>query len=156
MKRQHPTNHNLFWCPKCQTYKARGEFGKNAKLFHGIRGHCKCCCNQMEKNRVKDRDRVNKQKRDWCQRTDHYATHADYYREKAIKNNVKWMLKNPEREKLIKNKNSKRQRDKLADSYIKDKLHRCNKKISRTTIELKRTAITIKRIEREMINELAG
>lgn len=34
MKRQHPDNPELFWCPKCETYKDRGEFHK---------GHMEAC-----------------------------------------------------------------------------------------------------------------
>ena len=150
MKRQHPTDPNLFWCPKCGTYKVREEFGKNTKLFHGIRGHCKCCCNQSEKNRKKDRERINKQRRDWRKRTGEYASHMNYYRAAAIKNNTKRMLQNPEREKLIKNNNSKKRRDNLRDSYV---AHCCRVSFpnpSPETIELKRQQIIMKRTLKQL------
>jgi hypothetical protein len=42
-KRQHPDNPELFWCPRCETYKARGEFTSNNKNTLGVGGECKDC-----------------------------------------------------------------------------------------------------------------
>ena len=39
MKRQHPDNPELFWCPKCETYKVRESFGKTKRLP----GYCLAC-----------------------------------------------------------------------------------------------------------------
>ena len=43
MKRPHPTDPNLFWCPKCEGYKDIGEFYKNKYTYHKISGYCKKC-----------------------------------------------------------------------------------------------------------------
>lgn len=43
MKRQHPTDPNLFWCPKCKTYKARGEYDSCKTTRYGIGVYCKEC-----------------------------------------------------------------------------------------------------------------
>lgn len=43
MKRQHPTDPNLFWCPKCRTYKERHEFHKAARGIYGVKAYCKEC-----------------------------------------------------------------------------------------------------------------
>lgn len=44
MKRQHPTDENLFWCYKCKTFKHRREFHKDNRSIHGIQGQCRECC----------------------------------------------------------------------------------------------------------------
>ncbi len=46
MKRQHPTDPNLFWCPKCQGYKARGDFYKWGDRPIVIDSRCKRCRSQ--------------------------------------------------------------------------------------------------------------
>ncbi|MFA6315660.1 MAG: hypothetical protein WC648_04835 [Candidatus Paceibacterota bacterium] len=43
IKRQHPTDPNLFRCPRCETYKEKEEFHKNCGLPHDIRSMCKRC-----------------------------------------------------------------------------------------------------------------
>lgn len=43
MKRQHPTDPNLFWCPKCRAYKARSEFNNKKTNHNGINSYCKAC-----------------------------------------------------------------------------------------------------------------
>lgn len=43
MKRQHPTDPNLFWCPKCKTYRGKGEFGKDKNDPNGIASWCIIC-----------------------------------------------------------------------------------------------------------------
>lgn len=47
IKRQHPTDVSLFWCPKCQTYKKKGDFAKRAKDKNGIQSRCKKCNNNL-------------------------------------------------------------------------------------------------------------
>lgn len=43
MKRQHPINPNLFWCPKCKTYKSREAFTPRYDGPTPVRGYCKKC-----------------------------------------------------------------------------------------------------------------
>lgn len=43
MKRQHPTDPNLFWCPTCRKFRAKVKFYKCARKFHGISGECADC-----------------------------------------------------------------------------------------------------------------
>jgi hypothetical protein len=43
MKRQHPTDPNLFWCQKCLKYKVREEFNKHKSKPFGINSWCKKC-----------------------------------------------------------------------------------------------------------------
>jgi len=100
MKRQHPDNPNLFWCPKCQTYKARGEFHENKSLGHGGL-HCPCKVCRKDESRLrrinhkaflKVKDREYQQK-NWgahlnrCKK--HYSRSitelSDWYIKQAIK-----------------------------------------------------------------------
>jgi hypothetical protein len=41
--RQHPTDNNLFWCPKCKAYKPRNEFNINRSVKCGLHSPCKKC-----------------------------------------------------------------------------------------------------------------
>jgi len=45
MKRQHPENPDLFWCPKCETYKAKDEFHNNKNNLFQIGSWCRKCTN---------------------------------------------------------------------------------------------------------------
>jgi hypothetical protein len=53
MKRQHPDNPDLFWCPKCKTYKARREFGYARDRKQNIAAVCKLCNNNWGKTKKK-------------------------------------------------------------------------------------------------------
>jgi len=66
VKRQHPTDPDLFWCPKCSQYKKRGEFLKSKQTKCGLYGHCKRCCAVLRiiSNR-KNKETVNKRNREW-------------------------------------------------------------------------------------------
>lgn len=43
MKRQHPENPGLFWCPKCREYKQRLEFHRSKNDLNGIASPCIAC-----------------------------------------------------------------------------------------------------------------
>ena len=43
MKRQHPDDPDLFWCPKCETYKTREKFSINKSDLNGIANYCRSC-----------------------------------------------------------------------------------------------------------------
>jgi len=58
MKRQHPDNPNLFWCPKCGTYKEREEFYIDKSRYSEISGECKKCI--IERTRKNHRRAVTR------------------------------------------------------------------------------------------------
>jgi len=43
LKRQHPEDPNLFWCPNCKSYKPREEFSVNSSRKSGLQSKCKEC-----------------------------------------------------------------------------------------------------------------
>ena len=52
MKRQHPTDPNLFWCPKCWGYKGKDGFYKDIHDFNGISHRCVECEKALEYARI--------------------------------------------------------------------------------------------------------
>jgi len=168
MKRQHPTEPNLFWCPKCQTYKAREEFNLN-QLW------CKLCQSvaykqwaQRNKDRKKEYQAIwTKQHPDNVKKHNQtgYKKHKKERNFKAAKYNKEHptqvketMRRNYEKyrdDRLLSSKiNHQKRKESLTDVYVKMLLNEQGLAVSLANIELKRTAIQIKRIEREMINEL--
>lgn len=63
MKRQHPDNPNLFWCPKCRTYKVRGEF-YIAKNSGSVASRCKSCRSEYQRYQNEKYPHVEKMRRD--------------------------------------------------------------------------------------------
>lgn len=49
MKRQHQTDPNLFWCPKCQMYKTRAEFPPSMRRKYAIDIYCRYHRNAIAK-----------------------------------------------------------------------------------------------------------
>jgi len=119
MKRQHPTDPNLFWCPKCQTYKAREEFSRNKSLFNGIAKYCKICFKIF--------------------RDINYQRHISVHQERSKVNGKTQKHKN------LVISYMKRRRDTLSSGYIAEKLNRSRLPVSPETIELKRQQIIMKR-----------
>jgi hypothetical protein len=54
MKRQHPTDPNMFWCPKCQGYKTKREFSGNKSKSFGIANYCRKCSALYSRKRYFD------------------------------------------------------------------------------------------------------
>lgn len=123
MKRQHPTDPNLFWCPKCKTYKARVCFHVNKSLFNGVAKYCKECFKIF--------------------RDINYSRHIDDHRKRAIANGK------TQKHKSLVISYMKRRREALKDPYIIEKLNRQGAVITTETIELKRQQITAKRTLRQ-------
>ena len=89
MKRQHPDNPDLFWCPKCKTYKARGEFYKTSWGNHGVTGYCKECTYTPKSERtcaVCGNNFIAKGRKKYCSEKCHgrgsHRNKAKYYRER--------------------------------------------------------------------------
>ncbi|HUX79277.1 MAG TPA: hypothetical protein VMW10_05985 [Alphaproteobacteria bacterium] len=170
MKRQHPENPDLFWCPKCQDYKLREEFHINRNRKHGIASYCKLCTGIIGTNsyykhierQLKYREANKEKHREYCKTKDqlkkarkrankYHLKHPTYNSEyqKANPQKVKvWDAnrnKKPER-KQWERERGKKEREILTDRYIKrqlgyDKAFITNPKM----IELKRQQITMKR-----------
>jgi hypothetical protein len=103
MKRQHPDNPELFWCPKCKTYKARGEFGGKDK----IDGWCKRCRAAAENRRRKcyDRDKLK-------------TYHKEYYekhKEEIKKQCLSYITRRPEVKKKAYDNYRKRHADEIKE-----------------------------------------
>lgn len=153
MKRQHPTDPNLFWCPKCQTYKAMGEFWKLKRHRSGLQSKCKKCQREYD-----DLNPLVHKKASLKYSQSHLEEKkANYYanRDAFLVYWKKYRKLNPHKYDNLKKVYSDKSRMTLNDCYIKRVLKQNESTITTETIELKRQAITIKRIERSMINELA-
>lgn len=162
MKRQHPENPDLFWCPKCQTYKARGEFYIERRDYNGISCRCKLCMrkhvkqwansnpqrtcqlrhDQYLKHRNKrlasNRDRYKRNKSSYLEKQSLYAKE---HPEVHLLANRNYRKKN--RIKLL--EESRKATENLSERYIKGKLRRDKIVINPETIELKRQQIIMKR-----------
>lgn len=159
MKRQHPTEPNLFWCPKCQTYKARGEFGVRRCYRHGVAAECKKCrSNNRSPVAVKrcescgidlefNGSKVSYQGLQYCPRCK--TQQGRYFARRYWFANVDKCRK----ECLERNNKSVQE---LSDSYVKRVLAQSKQIATPEIVELKRVAITVSRIERSMLNELTG
>jgi hypothetical protein len=138
MKRQHPTDPNLFWCPKCKTYKNKNEFYSNKSLFWGISSECVECIKKDSKSgfrkqalirsAIKNYEKIKERKR--ISAKHEYAT-------------------DPSKIKTRNAKYTKKLRHELADRYVKEKLKNSKKYICQYTIELKRQQIIAKRTLKE-------
>ena len=50
MKRQHPTEPNLFWCNIHKGYADKEDFGKSRIMIHGIHAQCRECRSKTGKD----------------------------------------------------------------------------------------------------------
>ena len=128
MKRQHPTDPNLFWCPSCETYKAREEFSKNKNFSLGIASPCKKC-----RKRYQQRYRDSGKAAESQQR--YKKTHKGAESQQRYKDSGKaaeW-----------RQRYKKTQVAELREIYIKKLLRQKGAPITKETIELKRQQITM-------------
>lgn len=144
MKRQHPTDHNLFWCPKCKTYKGKKEY-RNSKRFHGIGAYCRECLSPSAHELI-------------CAECGHkfikrYGSNAiccDKCRPlRKARITKQWQKNNPEKSKNMKRRIEKDGINKLADRYIAKLSKADGLKRTSTMIELKRQQIIMKRTLKE-------
>ena len=158
MKRQHPTDQNLFWCPKCKTYKAREEFYRRIDRTLGIAVWCKCCDRQRQ---IKYRQTHQEERR--ANDIKYRQTHPEQRRA----NNIKYRQAHPEQRRAYQMKYrqthqeerrayqmkyyptqleySKRRTSELCDRYIRARLKQSGSMVTLETIDLKRQLIIAKR-----------
>ena len=150
MKRQHPDNPDLFWCSKCKTYKARGEFYNNKSNTHGINYYCRECASERNKDRVINKEKYRESDKRW--RESHRkecaersalwrSANKDYFRQYWKKRRAENPIAFAENHK----RNDGRARRDLFDSYIKILLNSAGVPVTPETIELKRQQIIMKR-----------
>jgi transketolase len=146
MKKQHPTDPNLFWCPKCKGYKTREEFGKT--MGHNeVRAYCLPC----EINRVYEWRKNNPEKVK--------ASHKRYrenHKEYRTEYTRKWQKKNPEKQKEMSKIYNRKMVDRLKNCYLIQNMKYQGIFISPETIELKRQQITLKRNLKKLRRLLDG
>jgi hypothetical protein len=146
MKRQHPDNPDLFWCPKCKTYKPLTveHWYKRSDSITGFRGCCKNCLDEMHKKYVKEhrvgiklylsRYATDHQPQIKCAQGKYLTNHPG--RRKSSVNNY---AKNHYKENLAR---SKKGRADLQDWYVRYVLKKYGiDNISPELIELKRQQI---------------
>lgn len=126
MKRQHPTDPNLFWCPKCQAYHDRDGFYEN---YYGGKcpGECKIFARakQVEYDSFRNADRYKANRKEWLRKSKEYAkTEAG---RKAHKRANEVTIKS------------------LSNCYIRGILKQAGIVISKTMVDLVRQRITMKR-----------
>jgi hypothetical protein len=153
MKRQHPTDPNLFWCPKCRGYKEREEFGKHKGQPYGIGGHCLQCRQATEKSKKSIRAR-----RGICPVCNGEFTAAvakKYCTQRCAKKGWKPDPKKIKEKrgttkyKTRSNSLQRKLRDGLPDWYVVDRLRKGGHQVTPETIELKRQQIIMKRTLKE-------
>ena len=135
MKRQHPTEPSLFWCPQCQTYKARGEFGVDNTKKMQLPSACKQCRNMIRnqwriENPEKNREEYRKYQRDPDKR--------------RLRDKI-WRIANLERHRKSVNARSRKAVEEINNSYAIKRLHSCGINPSPETIEIKRQGIIMHR-----------
>ena len=142
MKRQHPTDPNLFWCPKCKTYKGKGEFGYSTRRSLNVDWLCKECRNSksaMYYNKL-DSNFVNLRQRNYRKNNPEIEkkAHVNYR-----KSHYKKYCENKKR-------NAGKSVDNLKDRYIRGILNKLGSAITPETIELKRQQIIMKRTLKQL------
>ncbi len=125
MKRQHPTDPNLFWCPKCKTYKTREEFRKRSS--GGLSGYCVVC------KQTADRDYQH-----------------GHTRENSLRCS-RWRSDNAARERASHLKNERLTRARIGDLYVKQIIRQTLGMAARDVSE---EMITLKRQQIIMIRTL--
>ena len=141
MKRQHPTDPNLFWCPRCKTYKAREEFSKNKNCSFGVASPCKKCRKRWEQ-RYKDSGKAA----EWRQRyRDSGKAAESQQRRKDSGKFAEYQQRYRDSGKAAEaqQRYKKTQVAELREKYIKDRLRQKGAPITKETIELKRQQITM-------------
>ena len=170
MKRQHPTDPNLFWCPKCQDYREKGKFYKSNTGKDGIGAYCKKCTahhltewakTNQEKikeyrkktytkhlaerrlynaEKSRDRYRQNPEKNKAIKKRA-YTANPEHFREVARKYRRSHPKEVAERLK----KSCKKNIEGVTDSYVLNKMRYSNYPRTHETIELIRQRIIMKR-----------
>ena len=140
MKRQHPDNPELFWCPKCQGYKARREFGERKASKDNVDWYCKPCnCRRsMDVYLSSDKGLRNARERERRKTRQEYLA--------AMK---AWRKRNPEKHNAARKKIKAKSISELKDRYLTEIMRRGGLSITPETIELKRQQITMKRTLKE-------
>ena len=158
--RQHPDNDNLFWCPRCKTYKLRSDYNVSQNRRYGIHCYCKPCTRIIGKEsskrnsvRIKAYQKLHKKEK---QKYDKKYRKENAERKKA--NDKRWYEDNKEyalrmsREYQLKNwdkklESSRKINEKMTDSYIRGNIWKCMKirDPSEELIETVRQRILMKR-----------
>ncbi len=136
MKRQHPGNPDLYWCPKCGVYKPLTiEYWYiRPESSDGFRGSCKCCMNHENKRYVAlNRKQLNNYRKEYNEQNG----------EKIRANKYKWANNHIKERRESSSKWQMKQIDNLTDCYIRKILSSRGIKISHQMIELKRQQITM-------------
>jgi hypothetical protein len=161
MKRQHPDNPELFWCPKCKTYKARGEFNKRKRNKDGVYELCREC-HRKENNKIYAtgyKKRWDDEHRDELRSKGRVRYQKQ--QKKMIKRSVAWQKNNPDTMHKIWNMAGKKKIENITDSYVvRCMRHTGIVDITPETIELKREQIMMHRelrqIKKEVYNGTTG
>jgi hypothetical protein len=151
MKRQHPTDPNLFWCPKCKTYKARDEFWKRSNRPSLIQAECKDCLKKYyQEHPDAQRARGLRYSRKHPEKIKKWY---ENHRDRMLAIGKKRRDENPHEYDEQKKEYNDRARRELLDTYIKKTLKQ-NKEITVTPemIELKRQQIIAKRTLKQFQN----
>jgi hypothetical protein len=149
MKRQHPDNPELFWCPKCEGYKERGEFYKAIRSKHGITSYCKnhvdAAANIRKKeNRTAESERRKRWRTDNSQRE--IRTREAYYGTDYWK---KYRVRYREANRDIANERRREGIANVTDKYVRVKLKQADIAVTPASINLKRQQIIMKRTLKE-------
>ena len=158
--RQHPSNNNLFWCPKCKAYKPRQDFNVSLNRPYGIHCYCKPCTRIIGKvSSEKNRDRIKAYQeahRKEKQEYDKQYRKENFKQKKAT--DERWRLNNMERVNELSRaryyrnheKSKAQHRDfnnRLGDAYVRGIIFRCMKIRNPTEqiVELVKQRILMKR-----------
>lgn len=154
MKRQHPTDPNLFWCPKCEQW---GVFGKirntNGEYYlRNICNDCRCKQEKLRRDKKPKREKITPLARSVIARR-YYELNTD----KVKKRSKLWAEKNPEKYKTSQKKYTHKEETRvkvnnrnrahgvnISDTYLKGVLRHVGiNKTNPETIELKRQQIIL-------------
>ena len=125
MKRQHPTDPNLFWCPRCKTYKAREEFFKKKTSKWGLAGMCKACASMAKrKYRENNPEKVKEANRKYREnnlekKKERNRKYRENNPEKVKERNRKYRENNPEKVKEANRKYRENNPEKAKERYRK-------------------------------------
>ena len=66
MKHQHPTDPNLFWCPKCESWTTIGDFHKHKGRKDGLTENCKTCnCQHLREYHLKNKEKIKAKRKSY-------------------------------------------------------------------------------------------
>jgi uncharacterized short protein YbdD (DUF466 family) len=156
MKRQHPDNPDLFWCPKCETYKVKDEF---RVLKHRGGGGVCAMCRSCERDGARDRRKRNPDNTAEYMRKKR-KNEPDKIKKAQEKYNasLKGKLKNRRHVKYYNHLHCQN----ISDQYVKKLLSRCgyNGVLTTDIVDLKREQIMMHRelgqIKKEVHNGTTG